>query len=191
MSEKATQIIAYTLAAATSDNLAPFVSALGAGPLNAWLEDERRADGFKLRDDVAATEAAGLVLHWPQGHLFGADGHLQWERQLDGDTHLVLISEAPPPGLAARPLVPLDDETLLLWGERRDEWVEGRIPDVGCLYPKSWAGPFAVLKVQHYSLDWPEAQSERLVTRYLSFDGAYNPPAPEPAHSTDEANPEG
>lgn len=176
MNDSMTRIGAHTLAAPTLETLRPYVTATGAGPLAAWLEDEGRADGLQLRDDLSGPgEAAALVMAWPQGHIFGPTGHLQWERQPDGGTHLVLICDgASPWGGEWLELAPVGEEAIILWGERRGEWSEGRIPDVGRLYPQTWAGPRAALEVRYYEADWPEAASVRLVTRYLAFQGTYD-----------------
>lgn len=174
MTHVQTQIVAHTLESVTEASLQPFVATLGAGPYHAWLEDERRPDGLRLCDDITdAAEALRLIMKWPQGHLFNRAGHLQWERPDDNRIHLVLIGDgALPTGLDSQPLEQIGEEHLLLWGEQRGGWATGRIPRMGDRYPTGWAGPHASLHVCTYELDWPGAQSVRVITRYLAFQGA-------------------
>lgn len=179
---------------------------LGSDPLCAWLEDPLDEGGLRLRENVdprqVALHAGGVQLpedanpaggpaiqrRWPQGRLFNQRIDLQWEGMRDY-LHLAAISEAalPAPFEGHVPLEAIDAEPrfLLLWGRHDPQkgWIEGRIPSLAGIYPPAWNGPHAAIAARAYEATWsydphdPTAlPSARVVTRYLGYDGNYNPP---------------
>jgi hypothetical protein len=77
---------------------------------------------------------------------------------------------------------------LLLWGTYNQDgsrWEEGRIPglnrqpDQEPCYPTHWQGPYAAIVACSYETHWDYQEGcmkgSRTITRYLRYDGNYNP----------------
>ncbi len=173
---------------------------LGPAPWSAWLEDPFDPDGLRLHDDLQASQVqllpAGVQIseptdsgplrwrRWPQGHLFSPQAHLHWAAITPTGWQIVVITEAVRPALfdatttlTLTPLHPGDDY-LLLWGRYDADdthWSEVRIPSLLHIYPAHWSGPYAAVVTRSYEADWPEYNTVRRVTRYLRYDGHYQP----------------
>lgn len=137
--------------------------------------------------------------HQPDGKLYLV---VISDQSLDADgaiwRDVVPLAALPAPWSADDPADAVADESsttchLLLWGMYQDGmWQEGRIPgltrsvgDMPC-YPDHWPGPYAAIVARQYetvcqddSEDADGLEIVRRVTRYLRYDGAYDPP-PDP-----------
>jgi hypothetical protein len=175
---------------------------LGNDPLCAWLEDPLDEHGLSLRENVdpggIVLQPEGLVIpehidpavgpavhrRWPQGRLFNTRIDMQWER-MPQYLHLVVISDEalPAPFEGCVPLEAIDEQpcSLLLWGTYNGQrgWTEGRIPSLEGIYPLHWSGPYAAIIARAYEAEWVYDQAAlptaRVVTRYLRYDGNYDP----------------
>ncbi len=199
-------VIGYATLSATDPAFAAALPLLGANGLQAWLEDDQRADGFRLELALTHAEALARLTHWPQGHLFTPAGHLRWEHLAGGQIHAVLMSAAPLPVafVGALPLTPVDPpQVLLFWGTRPNQppegeqpvWDEGRIPKLDRLIPQpwregDWQNAYAGLEVQRYVAPLPP-DGQRVIVRYLAYRADYTPPDYTPsaggAQNTEEA----
>ncbi len=182
-------VIGYATLSPADPAFAAALALVGTTELQAWLEDDQRADGFQLALGLTAPEALALLAAWPQGHLFTPTGHMRWERLGDGRLHGVLIGDAPLPpafgGVLA--LTPVDGpQTLLFWGSRAAQavgdqpvWAEGRIPELNRLMPQAWRtghwrNAHAGLEVQRYEAPLA-AGAVRVIVRYLRYRPDYDP----------------
>lgn len=173
-----TEYMGYVVVSADDALIAVSLSQSGGVPIDAWLEDERRADGIALESAISVEAAARLLDRWPRGRLFNPGFDLQWERHADGALHLVLIAGALPDGFqGVVKLQPVGEASaIIFWGtwSAARGWQEARIPEIDRLLPRAAqepdrTEPHAALVVQQYEAPWMTADTVRVVTRYLHY----------------------